>query len=157
MLHLSEQQREHKREYDRKYYRERTSTQKLYSIIKKNFQNAILLTLYFNPAVPVSCDFVRRYLLSWDNFTRKAVGRKFNFVRITEYTDFETGAMVFRYIMDLTAPQCEKIADNWCMGSVRIDPLFLEALDNLQDVFPLCPASKGNHWRWWSHTLGLQS
>ncbi len=159
MPNLSEQQKAQQRQNCRKYNL-KTSRKRLLNIIKDNFQSATLLTLYFNPAVPMPPKFVSKYLESLDSSARWISGGKYEYVRITEYTNFESGAMVFRYITNLTEAQCEKIAANWCMGKTEIAHLSPDDIDSIPQTFPVCSAPLQRlekYRRWWSRSHGIRS
>ncbi len=159
MPNLSERQREQQRQNCHKYYRNKTSRERLHNIIKDNFQSATLLTLYWSPAAPMPASFVSKYLMSWNRSVKWRVDRKYEYVRVTEYTDFKAGTMVFRYITNLTEAQCEKIAADWCMGKTEIDPLSPDDLDNLSQALLVCsePLQRlEKHQQWFSHSRGVR-
>lgn len=151
------------REYCRAYYRQKQVHQRLYSLIRSNFQRAALLTFCFQPAAPMPWKFVSKYLRSYDGSAqlrlRQMFGINYEFVRLAEYIDFDAGTMQFRYITDLTAEQCELVAADWIMGEAKIEELSMEDLEetlspiNARESF----LQKDERYRrGWSYTRGLK-
>lgn len=126
------------REYNNAYNAKK-SLEKLSAVIAINFQNAVLISFQFKPGAPVSSSFVQKYLSSWDHASRKLLGGNYEFVRITDYANAQTGEMVFYYIADLTQEQCEKVVAGWYMGKTNIKHLSQHDLENLPCLLALRP------------------
>ena len=140
-------------------YNAKKSLEKLSAVIALNFQNAVLISFQFKPGAPVSFSFVQKYLSSWDHASRKLLGGNYEFVRIADYANAQTGEMVFHYIADLTQEQCEKVVAGWYMGKTNIKHLSQQDLEDLPRVLALRPDTLkeyAKYKRLWSCTRGIR-